>query len=357
VLDQLRGELPIFERMAQCQQEPDHHAEGDVLIHTQMVCDALVSDPAWASLDADEREDLWLAAVLHDCGKPQTTREEDGRLRAPGHAAAGAVLARGLLWQAGIAPAQRERICALVRWHMTPYHLLDRPDSLSKAIELSLDLRADHLALLVRADAAGRITTDSDHVSGAVELFVEYCEEVGVLSGPYPFASDHARVEYFRRAGRAATYAAFDDTRCEVTLTVGLPGAGKDHWIAENAGGGTVISLDDLRRARGARRTDKKAQGQVIAAAREALRVELRASRDVIWNATNLSRQQREPLLGLAADYNARVRIVCVEAAPEQLRRQNRDRPHPVREDAIGRLLGRWEYPTLTEAHQLISVG
>ena len=46
-----------------------------------------------------------------------------------------------------------------------------------------------------------------------IELFREYCAELGVLDRPWPFASDHARFSYFRTPGRDPRYAAFDDTR------------------------------------------------------------------------------------------------------------------------------------------------
>ena len=112
-----------------------------MLTHTQMVCDALVGDPDWQTLDDEARAQLWLAALLHDCGKPATTREEDRRIIAPNHAQIGAIIARGLLWRAGVSVAARKRICALIRWHMAPYHLLSRADSDRRAMEISLTCR------------------------------------------------------------------------------------------------------------------------------------------------------------------------------------------------------------------------
>ena len=41
-------------------------------------------------------------------------------------------------------------------------------------------------------------------------------------------------------------YAAFDDTVCEVVMMSGLPGAGKDFWVAENLADCPVVSLDAL---------------------------------------------------------------------------------------------------------------
>jgi len=349
--------LPIFEKMALCPQEARYHGEGDVLTHTQMVCDQLVGDPRFEALDIEAREELWWAAVLHDCGKPQTTRLEDGHLHAHGHARAGAIIARELLWRAGVKSERRERVCALVRHHMVPYHIFDREDPRRQVIEISLSCRNDYLALLTSSDARGRIADDVDGLADDVELFAESCEEALCLDAPYPFSSDHARVMFFRRAERDPSYAAYDDSQGEVVLISGLPGAGKDRWIKEHGAATAVVSLDALRRKDGVKRGDRRAEGRVYAQARELLREELRHGRTVIHNATNLSRLQREPILALADDYNARVKIVCVECSPQELHKQNSEREHSIPDEAIGDLLGRWEAPTLADAHTLVFAG
>jgi tRNA uridine 5-carbamoylmethylation protein Kti12 len=58
-------------------------------------------------------------------------------------------------------------------------------------------------------------------------------------------------------------------------------------------------------------------------------------------------------LISLFLDYDARVRIVYVEAPPDVLRRQNRERERPVPSAVLERMLARWEAPDLTEAHQV----
>src|SRR5262245_48352502 len=80
-------------------QEPAYHAEGDVLVHTRLVAEALTAMDAWRSLPPEERGLLFAAALLHDIAKPARTRvEPDGRITSPGHAHAGASLAHYLLW-------------------------------------------------------------------------------------------------------------------------------------------------------------------------------------------------------------------------------------------------------------------
>jgi putative nucleotidyltransferase with HDIG domain len=352
-LVELAAELPWLAAMAGIQQDPVHHAEEDVLRHTQLVAEVLVADEAWQRLEPEDRGELWLATLLHDVGKPATTRYENGRWTAPGHARRGAILARRILWEAGLSPFARERICGLVRHHTAPYHLIESEHATRRTIEISLEAGARRQHLLTRADALGRIAPDLDDLTTNVDLFAALADELGCLDRAYPFASDHARFSYFTHADRDPAYAAHDDTRSRVVVLSGLPGAGKDRWIATHHGGRPTISLDDLRRRRGAKRSDKVAQGQIIQEARERARSYLRKGEPFIWNATNLSAQLRGQTLSLLADYNAHVTIVAVEARADELSARNRDRRHPVPWEAVERMLDRWEAPSITECHRL----
>lgn len=190
----LATQHPWLAAMAETQQSAEHHGEGDVLHHTEMVASALLADERWQTLDPDARSEMWLATLLHDVGKPATTRFEDGRWTAPGHARRGAIIARRLLWEAGVAVAARERICGLVRHHMAPHFLIDheRHQAVRRCIEISLEADAHRQYLLTRADAVGRIADDIGAMVTNVELFAEFARDLGCLDGPYPFTSDHA---------------------------------------------------------------------------------------------------------------------------------------------------------------------
>ena len=119
---------PWWQAMAACPQDPKHHGEGDVARHTHLVVAALQADPRFADLEEPARRILRLAALLHDCGKPATTRhEENGRITSNGHARVGASIARRLLWERGVDFAEREAVCALVRWHMHKGQRINSP--------------------------------------------------------------------------------------------------------------------------------------------------------------------------------------------------------------------------------------
>jgi putative nucleotidyltransferase with HDIG domain len=350
--DELDRDYPWIRNLAGCPQNPVYHAEGDVWIHTRMVCEALAALPAWRGLPDEERRIVFAAALLHDVGKPDCTRiESNGRIHSRGHSRRGAILARQILWRLRVPFAVRERVTALVRHHQVPYFLLERGDAQRLCIEISQTARCDHLALLAEADVLGRNCADQRHLLDNIALFREYCSEQGCLSAPRAFASDHARFLYFLHPGRYPDAPAHEDFRAEVVLLSGLPGAGKDHYLRTHLADWPVVSLDAVRAELDIDPSDD--QGAVLNHAREQARIYLRQGRSFVWNATNVSRQLRGESLRLFASYNARIRIVYLETSPDLLEARHRRRPAPVPEKVIARLMDRWEVPDRTEAHEV----
>jgi predicted kinase len=344
---------PFLAELEGCAQDPVHHAEGDVLVHTRMVGEAMAKSPTWRALPAAERELLFLAALCHDCGKPATTRTDvDGRITSRGHSRRGELLSRRRLYLAAAAPSLREAVAGLVRSHQVPFFAVDREDGRSVILRTSLVTRADHLAILAEADARGRICADVGRMLDNVALFVELAREQGCLSGPFAFPSDHSRFLYFRKPHRDPGHLAHDDTRSELTLLSGLPGAGKDTWARTHAAALPAVSLDGVRAELGVAPED--GQRTVIARAEEMAREHLRAARSFVLNATNLSRDLRDGWVNLGAAYGARIRIVHVEAPWATVLERNRARGEaqvPVR--VLNGLLDRWQLPDLTEAQRV----
>ncbi len=71
-------------------QDPEWHAEGDVFVHTKMVCEALLQLPEFQALSEQEQHILFAAAMLHDVEKRSTTKREiqggKERIVSPNHA-------------------------------------------------------------------------------------------------------------------------------------------------------------------------------------------------------------------------------------------------------------------------------
>jgi putative nucleotidyltransferase with HDIG domain len=350
----IRGAIEILGTLDGVPQDPTWHAEGDVLIHTGMVAEALAADQEWRALDELDRNIVFAAALLHDIGKAPTTRLEEGRIRSPRHSVVGQRLTRQLLWN-GLAGgpefAVRERIAAMVRLHGLPLMFIERPAPERAVIEASMSLRCDHLALLAKADVLGRLCPDTREFLDRIAMFKELCAEQECLSRPKEFASDHHRFIYFN-ANSDFSYVPYDDTRCEATLMSGLLATGKSHWITKHAADLPLVSLDDLRIEMDIDPGEN--QGAVINAAKEQAKGYLRQGQSFVWNATNITKDLRKQLIALFANYKARVRIVYTECPPDELRRRNRRRTEPVPAAVIDRMIEKLEVPAITEAHGLV---
>jgi predicted kinase len=180
-------------------------------------------------------------------------------------------------------------------------------------------------------------------------------EENDCFHRPYRFANEHARFLFYRGSLTNLYYTPREEYRCNVTLTSGLPGSGKDTWLARHCPLLPVVSLDDIRADLDVDATDD--QGEVIQTARDACRDHLRAGRDFAFNATNTMRQTRKRWIDLFADYGARVEIVYVEPPAQVILQQNERRARPVPKQVIQHLMDKLEPPTWAEAHSVRLVG
>jgi predicted kinase len=353
------GELlrtfPWLRPLADCPQDPAFHAEGDVWTHVQMVLRELAALPTFRALPDEERNVLFAAGLLHDICKPDTTREENGRIRSPGHAVRGVYKARRLLTDDphftphGTPFRVREDICGLVRWHGLPVTYVDKPDPTRAVLRARVACRFDLLTIFAEADHRGRICTAPEDTLARIQMFPDFCREVGCWDTPFAFPNAHTRFEYFRTETAHPTLHLFDDTVCEVTMMCGLPGSGKSSWIAEHRPDTPVVSLDDIRDELDVTPTDD--QAAVIALAYERAREHFRRGQGFVWNATSISRMIRGKLIDLATGYKARLRVVYVEPPIPVIRRQNRERVKVVPESVWERMFSRLDVPTEAEAH------
>ncbi len=354
--DALDAAYPWVAALRDVPQDPVYHGEGDVWIHTRMVLDALMGLEAWQDLSEPDRSVLFWGALLHDVAKPMCTRiEPEGRITSRNHARKGEQVARELLWRGVPQPVPftlREPVARLVRLHGLPLWMVDKPDPRRAVLEASQHVDLHLLALLAEADVHGRICADKEDLLDRIVLFRSYARELGCYEQPYPFATALSRFTYFRKANSPPEYVPFDETWGGVTLMAGLPGAGKDTWIQTHAPAQPVIALDAIRAELGV--DPRGNQGRVIQTARERARVFLRKKQPFIWNATNITRLIRTPLIDMMVDYGARVRLVYVEPAYDTLFQQNKSRKAAVPEAVIHTLIRKLEVPTIIEAHEVM---
>ncbi len=347
---------PWARDMAACPQDARWHAEGDVWTHTRMVVTELERLAEWPALDADSQVRLLFTALFHDAGKPATTQTDPttGRTHSPKHALVGVAIARKVLRDLGCPLDIREEIAGLVRYHGRPPYLLENADAAHEVISLSWLVNHRLLYLIALADTRGRDTREMTRPEENLHLWKLIAEENGCFGGPYAFANDHARFLFYRGALSSLHYTPREEFSCTVTLVAGLPGSGKDSWLARHRPGLPAVSLDDLRAQHDVEPTDD--QGEVAQLAREACREHLRSGRDFAFNATNILRQTRKRWIDLFADYRARIEVVYLEPPLATICAQNDRRSQRVPAKVMQRLVEKLEPPTVTEGHSLVLV-
>ena len=324
--------------------------------HTRMVCEALVENPCWRALPVADRDAVFAAALLCNvAGSLAAVTASDREISAPRSARQDSILARGLLWRVGVSAEIREQVCGMIQWHQAPHDWIGQPDPLRALIWASQTTRCDHVAMLCTADVEGRSSGDSARLQERIARFERLAKEEHCLTQPWPFTSAHARFLWFRDPQRDPRQAACDDTRGEVVMMSGLPGAGKDTWIAANRPDHPVVSLDAIRAELSVHPSEN--QRRVIQLARARAREHLRLGAPLVWNATTLTRQAREPLLRLLADYSVTIQAVCIEAPPEILFAQNAAREASVPRTVIDRMVSHWQPPDTSEVHAIQRVG
>lgn len=361
-VDQLFN-IICFSDMRMTRQDSVYHGEGDVYTHTQMVCRELVGNPAFHVLDTKRKTELILAAILHDIGKVKTSRLEDGKWVSPHHASAGSQIVREFLWRdCGLCGKPelisfRETFCSLIRHHMLPVHLMDRKDAERKVREvaaigeLAPDFSWELLCMLAEADVRGRVADDMGEGLERVELAKLLAEDTGCLYESYRFADSFTKRAYLAGRNVQPDQVLYDNAWGEVVMLSGLPGTGKDTWLREKYPELPEVSLDAIRAELRIRPTDN--QGQIIQLAQERARELLRKKQPFTWNATNLTRDTRQKLIGLFERYGARVRITYLETDWNTRISRNRNRPDAVPEAAVERMLGKTVLPTPDEAQSV----
>ena len=349
-----------FAGMKDTCQNPVYHREGNVYIHTQMVCRELLRHPLFRELPVRQKTELFLAAILHDIGKVKTTRLEDGKWVSPNHTSAGSRITRAFLWEeCGLCGTKemitfRETVCTLIRYHMLPVYLVNQknPERKIREVaavgELAEDFSWQLLCALAEADTKGKIADDPEEGLTRIGLARMLAEETGCLDGPYAFADNYTKHAYLSGRNVQPEQILYDDTWGEVIMLSGLPGTGKDTWICRNFPGMPMVSLDGIRKE--FRIGPEDEQGEVIRKAQERAREYLRKKESFVWNATDLTKETRQKLTGLFERYKARVRIVYLETDLKTRKVRNAERPEEVPDDVAARMLAKTVLPTPDEA-------
>lgn len=149
-------------------QSPLHHPEGNVWNHTLLVVD----EAAKVRGKSKYPTALMWAALLHDIGKPSTTKTRKGRIVSYDHDKSGAMLCLEFLKCFSDDCSFINRVTALVRYHMHPMFIYKNlPFADIKGMLKESD--TGELALLSLCDRFGRLDVNRQKEQSEIEAFLE----------------------------------------------------------------------------------------------------------------------------------------------------------------------------------------
>lgn len=133
------------------EQSKIHHPEGSVWNHSMLVLD----EAAKVREQSKDKKIFMWSALLHDIGKPSTTRNRHGKITSYDHDKEGEKLSKEFLSQLTEDQSFIEKTSSMVRFHM---HMLYVIKALPYGDVESLLQRVDidEIALLCRCDRLGR---------------------------------------------------------------------------------------------------------------------------------------------------------------------------------------------------------
>jgi len=162
------SQLNILNELKKTEQSKQHHPEGNVWIHTMMVVDeaAKIRD-----ISKDPKAFMW-GALLHDIGKPDTTRLRKGKITAYDHDKVGAKKAEDLLNRMGVEEDFINKVVALVRWHMQIL-FVSKNMAFADVKEMQKQTDIEEVALLGQCDRLGRLHVNREEVMEDIQNFLD----------------------------------------------------------------------------------------------------------------------------------------------------------------------------------------
>ena len=157
-------------KLKETEQSPIHHPEGNVWKHTLLVTD----EAARLKQKSKNQAVLMWAALLHDIGKPTTSKMRNGRITAYDHDKVGAELAKAFLRIFTEDEKFVEEVSKLIRYHMQILFVVkDLPFADIEGLKLNTDIK--ELALLGLCNRLGRQGSDTAKEEKNVDLFLKKC--------------------------------------------------------------------------------------------------------------------------------------------------------------------------------------
>lgn len=165
--------MNMLKKLEETDQSPRHHPEGNVWNHTMLVVDeaAKVKDESH-----NKRVFMW-AALLHDIGKPDTTKIRKGKITSYDHDKLGAELSKKFLFEYTDDKVFIDEIAELVRWHMQILFVVNNlPFADVRTMKNKVDI--NEVALLGFCDRMGRLNANRAEEESNIKKFIEKVQDL-----------------------------------------------------------------------------------------------------------------------------------------------------------------------------------
>ena len=310
--------IPEFAKLKECEQPHRWHGEGNAWNHTVAVCNEAIKVAKDVYNSDEDRLIILASALFHDIGKGVTTKiGKDGEWHSYGHDREGERITRFLLWGEDV--WLRERICALVRYHMEIEFIPEQENFLQRLVAISKAVKnLDILIKLKECDLRGSDQEDKELKEIELLKMEETRETARSLGFLYGMASVP---EFYQFAWHKTIKARNSGKPLTVVVPIGLSGAGKSTWVKENYPDAVVISRDTIREELGFVKPGQKAllsksqEDKVSTVYNEKLIDALHSGADVIvLDNLNLKKKYRDGYKNLLYGYAVNWIYAYIEA-------------------------------------------
>lgn len=163
--------LILLNKLKQTKQSPKHHPEGNVWNHTMLVLD----EAAKVKNESHNEKVFMWAALLHDIGKPDTTKNHKGKITSYDHDKIGAELTRKFLIEFTDDEVFIVKVVELVRWHMQILFVVNNLLFADvKTMKKQTDIK--EVALLGLCDRLGRLEANRSQEENNIKMFIQKCK-------------------------------------------------------------------------------------------------------------------------------------------------------------------------------------
>lgn len=357
-----------FSKLQETPQSSTWHKEGNVFTHLQSVTQAM--ERLLKRNLIEKGSENWVmcmaAAICHDLGKGETTKwsEEKNDWTTKNHGAVGERITRRLFSDEDI--VLREKVCYMVRHHMTLHHVYDKSDEANKRlIKLSHGLVSmNYMILLNIADSMGSI----NDIETEDSIYDKEMRLMNDVSSLHCYQKPYSLIEKSQLIRNFIDYngEVVNDTNdfC-VYILCGFPGCGKSTYYREFLIDKPIISRDIIRGELGidgaTTTNDKKVVGtreeeDKVSEIFDKKMIEYCENKEsFVLDNTNLKYQYRKDYLLKIMKYNPKVKIIYVEA-PNFINDCIERRKGEIPKKVYDRMESNFDFPQLYECDELIIV-